>query len=45
VDVARLDIDPALVPPARLHLNDVAFFARHCAARQNSHKGSYGKWP
>ncbi|MYN45720.1 NAD(P)H-hydrate dehydratase [Pseudoduganella sp. FT93W] len=43
VDVARLDIDCTLVPPARLHLNDVAYFARHLRnRRQNSHKGSYG---
>ncbi|MRW91935.1 NAD(P)H-hydrate dehydratase [Duganella sp. FT80W] len=43
VDIARLDIDAALFPPARLHLNDVKFFARQLRARrQNSHKGSYG---
>ncbi|MFC0170386.1 NAD(P)H-hydrate dehydratase [Pseudoduganella danionis] len=43
VDVASLDIDCELVPPARLHLNDVAYFARHLRnRRQNSHKGSYG---
>ncbi|MES2115203.1 MAG: NAD(P)H-hydrate dehydratase [Pseudomonadota bacterium] len=43
VTVARLDLDPARFKPARLHLNEVDFFARHLRARrQNSHKGSYG---
>lgn len=43
VDVASLDIDCALVPPAQLHLNDAGYFARHLRSRrQNSHKGSYG---
>jgi len=43
VDVAGLDIDAALLPSARLHLNDIAFFTRCLRARrQNSHKGSYG---
>jgi len=43
VDVASLDIDCALVPPAHLHLNDVSYFTRHLRSRrQNSHKGSYG---
>ncbi|MBY0238713.1 MAG: NAD(P)H-hydrate dehydratase [Burkholderiaceae bacterium] len=43
VQVARLDIDAALYPPARCHLNDVAFFARHLHKRRHdTHKGSYG---
>jgi len=43
VEVARLEIDTARFAPARLHLNDVKFFARHMSARRhNTHKGSYG---
>jgi len=43
VDVSRLDIDASHFAPARLHLNDVKFFARHLRARRhNTHKGSYG---
>ncbi|MRV75207.1 NAD(P)H-hydrate dehydratase [Duganella sp. FT92W] len=43
VQVARLDIDAALYPSTRCHLNDVKFFARHLAKRRhNTHKGSYG---
>lgn len=43
VTVAPLDLEPRQFPPARLHLNDVGFFARHLKLRrQNSHKGSYG---
>jgi hydroxyethylthiazole kinase-like uncharacterized protein yjeF len=41
--VAGLDVNPALFPPAALHLNDPAFFARQARTRRhNSHKGSYG---
>jgi hydroxyethylthiazole kinase-like uncharacterized protein yjeF len=41
--VADLDLEPALFPPASMHLNDPAFFGRHARARRhNSHKGSYG---
>lgn len=43
VDIARLEIEAKHYAPARLHLNDVKFFARHLQARRhNSHKGSYG---
>lgn len=43
VTVAALDLEPRQLPAARLHLNDVRFFARKLKARrQNSHKGSYG---
>lgn len=43
VQLARLDIDAALYPSTRCHLNDVKFFARHLARRRhNTHKGSYG---
>jgi hydroxyethylthiazole kinase-like uncharacterized protein yjeF len=43
VDVSRLEIDARHFAPARLHLNNVKFFARHLRARRhNSHKGSYG---
>lgn len=43
VQLARLDIDAALYPSTRCHLNDVKFFARHLSKRRhNTHKGSYG---
>lgn len=43
VSVAALDLEPRQFPAARLHLNDVHFFARKLKMRrQNSHKGSYG---
>jgi hydroxyethylthiazole kinase-like uncharacterized protein yjeF len=43
VDISRLDIDGEHFTPARLHLNDVKFFARHLRGRRhNTHKGSYG---
>ena len=43
VDVSRLDLDAALLPSTRLHLNDAQFFARHLKRRRNnSNKGSYG---
>ncbi|USX11791.1 NAD(P)H-hydrate dehydratase [Oxalobacteraceae bacterium OTU3CAMAD1] len=43
VDVARLEIDAALFPPASMHVNDVKLFSRHLRPRQHSsHKGSYG---
>ncbi len=43
VQLARLDIDAALYPSTRCHLNDVKFFARHLGKRRhNTHKGSYG---
>ncbi|GAB2841478.1 bifunctional ADP-dependent NAD(P)H-hydrate dehydratase/NAD(P)H-hydrate epimerase [Pseudoduganella ginsengisoli] len=43
VQLARLDIDPALYPSTHCHLNDVKFFARHLKKRRhNTHKGSYG---
>ena len=43
VDVARLEIDAALFPPASMHVNGVKLFARHLRPRQHSsHKGSYG---
>ncbi len=43
VDVSRLDLDPALLPPSRMHMNAVEFFARHLRSRRhNSHKGSFG---
>ncbi|QBE66221.1 NAD(P)H-hydrate dehydratase [Pseudoduganella lutea] len=41
--VASLDLPAASLPPASMHLNDPAFFARHARVRRhNSHKGSYG---
>ncbi|GGY34379.1 NAD(P)H-hydrate dehydratase [Pseudoduganella albidiflava] len=41
--VADLALAPALFPPAAMHLNDPAFFARQARTRRhNSHKGSYG---
>ncbi|MYM83551.1 NAD(P)H-hydrate dehydratase [Duganella sp. FT50W] len=43
VDIARLEIGAGHFAPARLHLNDVKFFAHHLRTRRhNSHKGSYG---
>ena len=43
VQVARLDIDAHHFPPARAHLNEPGFFARHLRPRrQNTHKGSFG---
>ncbi|WGG52916.1 NAD(P)H-hydrate dehydratase [Rugamonas sp. DEMB1] len=43
VDVSRLDLEPALLPPTRTHMNAVEFFARHLHKRShNSHKGSFG---
>jgi len=43
VQVARLDLDAALYPSTRCHLNDVKFFARHLRKRRHdTHKGSYG---
>ncbi|WP_295992332.1 NAD(P)H-hydrate dehydratase [Rugamonas sp.] len=43
VDVSRLELDAALLPATRLHLNDAPFFARHLRGRRhNSNKGSYG---
>jgi hydroxyethylthiazole kinase-like uncharacterized protein yjeF len=43
VQLARLDIDAALYPSTRCHLNDVKFFARHLRKRRHdTHKGSYG---
>lgn len=43
VRLAGLDIGAEHFGPARAHLNEPAYFARHARARrQNSHKGSYG---
>lgn len=43
VQVAGLDIDSALLPATRLHLNDAGYFAGQLSSRRhNSHKGSYG---
>ncbi|WP_348698190.1 NAD(P)H-hydrate dehydratase [Duganella fentianensis] len=43
VQVARLEIDGALLPAANLHLNDASYFSRQLSSRRhNSHKGSYG---
>ena len=43
VQLARLDIDAALMPPARLRINDTALFAHHAQRRRhNTHKGSHG---
>ena len=43
VEVAALDIDPALYPPPAIFLADTRLFASGLAPRrENSHKGSYG---
>ena len=43
VDVARLEIDASLFPPASMHVNDIKLFAHHLRPRlHSSHKGSYG---
>ncbi len=43
ISVARLDIDPALFPPAQAWLNDTSLFAEHLQPRrQNTHKGCFG---
>ena len=43
VEVAHLDIDPALLPTAELQLNRLELFARYLHARRHSgHKGTYG---
>jgi len=43
VEVANLDIDPALFPPTPLHLNQPGLFSGYLHARRHSgHKGTYG---
>ena len=43
VELAALDVDPALYPPPAIRLTDTRLFASGLAPRrENSHKGSYG---
>jgi len=43
VEVCKLDLDVAHLPPSQLHLNEVKSFSYHLRVRRhNSHKGSYG---